>query len=167
MAWTTPRTWTSSTLTAAQLNTDIRDNSNFLATDKAMWSISRAAVQSIPNATLTEVAWTSESFDNAGLHSLVTNTGRVTTTVAGKYLLMVTVNFAANATGFRDLVLNVSGSQALSMETAPSASAATGMQLNGLVSVTAGQYFTVSVYQNSGGALDLSSCWFSGMWVGF
>jgi hypothetical protein len=42
MAWTTPRTWAAAaTLTAAQLNTDIRDNFNALAPDaitKTSWT---------------------------------------------------------------------------------------------------------------------------------
>ena len=167
MAWTTPRTWTSTTLTAAQMNTDVRDNSNYLATDKAMWNITRATYQSVATATNTEILWDAEHFDNSGVHSLTTNTGRVTCAVAGKYQVNVAINWSNESTaGYRYVALNINGSPFLGGETAPTTVGYVGQTLSTLVSVTAGQYLTVVAYQNSGVAVGISGK-FSGFWVGF
>lgn len=167
MAWTTPRTWTSATLTAAQMNTDVRDNSNYLATDKAMWNLTRSTFQSISNTTNTEMLWDSESFDNAGVHSLTTNTGRVTLGTAGKYQVNVVLNWGPDSTaGYRYVALTVGGVTHLAGEAAPSTVGYVMQTISTLVSVTAGQYLTVVAYQNSGVAVGASGR-FSGFWVGF
>ena len=78
-----PRTWgATEAVTAAKLNTDVRDGYNFLlATPRAV--MRKTANQSIPNATLTAVTWDLEDVDTDGGHSNVTNNSRYTAQTAG------------------------------------------------------------------------------------
>ena len=43
------------------------------------------------------------------MHSTVSNTGRITATTAGKYLIGGHIEFAANATGLRELYIRLNG----------------------------------------------------------
>ena len=62
MAWTTPTTWTSGqTVTAATLNTQLRDNLTFAATAKAVSG--RTSTMSVPNASWTAVPWQVADFE--------------------------------------------------------------------------------------------------------
>lgn len=57
MAYTTPKTWTISTLlTAADLNTYVRDNIAFLAMTPKV-SVRLTSQQSVPDATSTTISW--------------------------------------------------------------------------------------------------------------
>jgi hypothetical protein len=49
--------------------------------------VTRTAVQSIPDNTVTAVAFTSERFDNDAMHNNVTNNTRITFTSAGIYVV--------------------------------------------------------------------------------
>src|SRR5436190_16085494 len=52
------------------------------------------AVQSIPNATWTAVAFTAEEFDTDGMHDLVTNTSRFTVKTPGLYEVTGSVDWS-------------------------------------------------------------------------
>lgn len=64
MAWTTPRTWAAGELvTAALMNTHVKDNLDFLAAAPHELWLARVANQSIANITRTAIQWDTESKD--------------------------------------------------------------------------------------------------------
>ena len=80
-----PRTWTSSEqVTAAKLNTDIRDSWNFFKA-KPFCLLAKTADQSINVSTTTAITWDVELKDSDGGHSNVTNNSRYTAQTAGWY----------------------------------------------------------------------------------
>ena len=166
-SWTAPRTWTSATLTAAQMNLDVRDNTTWLATDKPNWYLARTAVQSIPNSTVTAISFDSETIDaygGGGMHSNSTNPSRVTVPVAGNYLVGLYGNFDVNSTGYRLIEPYYNGS---AIGAPMVANGFTGV--NTTVAVTwfircaAGAYLEMKVQQTSGGNLDVTP-YFWGFW---
>ena len=90
MAFTTPATAVAGTiLTAAWLNTYVRDNVAWLATDSPSCRAYNAPGQSLPAAVGTSLTFNSERYDNAAMHSTSSNTARITvpTGGGGKYLV--------------------------------------------------------------------------------
>lgn len=78
-------------------------NSADLTTDedytirKPLVRLVQAVAQSIPDNTNTELTFTTEDFDTNGFHDNVTNTPRITPTVAGYYRLHLMFAHAARA----------------------------------------------------------------------
>ena len=146
------------TPSAAQMNAHIRDNLNFLYSAPACRVYNRAAI-SIANATWTALTFNSERFDNNTMHSTSSNTGRITFTTAGRYLLTFAAEFAANATGFRQISMDHSVTVGIASETVPvvSAAAATAMDTATHWACAAAEYATAFCYQTSGGNLNVNS----------
>jgi hypothetical protein len=167
MAWTAPSTWTSATLTAAQLNTQLRDNMLYLSTDKPIWYVSNSVAQSTATATQTAITYDTEAIDNANLHSTTTNTSRITFATTGKYLAGVQFNFASNATGYRQASFYyngvATGAQVMQL---PVTGVVTSIVLTTILSVTASSYLETFALQTSGGALTVTAS-FWGYFVGF
>ncbi len=99
-------------LTAAQLNTFLRDNLAFLINPPTC-SIFNSSSQTIASSTLTALAADSENFDNDSMHSTVSNTSRITINTAGRYMLAATVLFASDANGTRFIEFIVNGTTRL------------------------------------------------------
>jgi hypothetical protein len=120
-------------------------------------------VQSIPNVTDTEVAWTEttvgiDSEDPDGMHDNVVNPGRLTPPSPGFYTLQVTVAWTANATGDRELrvlrrLANGTKSSPVARESAD-ASALT-QSAGFLVRIDPGDSVAVTARQTSGAPLNL------------
>jgi hypothetical protein len=101
MAWTTPRTWTAGAVhTAAQLNTDIRDNENFLRSAHAC-RLYKSATQTVGTGAFDVVTFNTEDYDTDGLHDNVTNNSRITipTGFGGYWFLIFHADVDADATG--------------------------------------------------------------------
>jgi hypothetical protein len=116
--------------------------------------------QSIPNTTDTALTYSTEHFDTDGYHSTASNTDRLTIPVTGYYQVRAAVWFHDNTTGFRQLtVRNSAGTVLLLERVAPvsGAGAYTTVATSGVLYLTAGDYIRVTVYQNSGGALNAYS----------
>jgi hypothetical protein len=119
----------------------------------------RNSDQSIPNTTWTPISFSSVRYDNNSLFSSGDPT-KLTCKRAGKYLIIGQVGFYPNATGYRTAGIFVNG-------TAPPASIAVGnipgqvvsvgpdLTLSTIYSLSIGDYVTLSVWQNSGGALSV------------
>ncbi len=122
-------------------------------------SIYNTAYQSIPNNTDTIITYNSENFDTDSFHSTVTNTSRITVPLAGKYLLTVSIGFAANGTGYRFATIKKNGTAFAPLDIRTSPSAVYDVQLNNSVTVNAAanDYFELQVFQNSGGNLNAGS----------
>jgi hypothetical protein len=171
MSWTTPPTFTTgNTLTAAQMNTNVRDNPNFLH-DPPMVLAGRSSAQSIPNNTATAINFTTgDVYDTDSMHSTSTNPSRVVANTAGVYLFWYFMEFAGvNTTGLREAYLMINGTNIITVnaERNPTASFTTlGGQATYLMAAT--DYIELIVAQTSGAGLNATVASISGesMWLG-
>lgn len=118
--------------------------------------VTRAAAQSIGNNSATLVSWDTEVTDPDGMITVTATT--VTVNSAGLWLLTAGCTFANNATGDRLLFINHNGSELGGGGQSGPASAANTTRLNAsqIISAAASDTVTVSVYQNSGGSLNMN-----------
>lgn len=173
MAWTTPRTWTSGeTLTAANMNTHVRDNENWLANDFPRCKATRAAAQSIADSTGTAINLTAETFDVGGMHDNVTNNTLLTvpTGAGGHWLFGAQTNFDVSGTGRREIRITLNGTSTILVEHrtfSPSGSVGSSLNVTGVHALAAGDTLQVVVVQSSGGALNATGSDLWAIWLGF
>lgn len=161
MSYTTPATAVAGTvLTAAFLNTNVRDNVAWLATDSPAVRAYNNANISLANATNTAITMNSERFDNAGMHSTSSSTERlvVPTGAAGKYLFGGNISFAFSGTGSRGHHCYLNGATII-CENTQQASSSVGneMSYTSIYALAVADYIAMIGYQNSGGALNTTS----------
>lgn len=120
--------------------------------------VSNSGALVIPTATWTELTFDTELWDTDGIHSTVSNTGRLTCVTAGKYLIIAQAYFDANATGARQyrIVHSTATDIALSMAGLTSQNFA-AILLPTIWDMAAAEYVTYQVYQNSGGNLNIAA----------
>lgn len=117
-SYTSPATWSAATLTAAQLNEQLRDNlknvderlvlHNILSStrlnqvESALCGVrlTGSATQTIPDDADTTVTWDTETYDSDGFHSTSSNTDRITipTGLGGYYKVTFVAQWAATPT---------------------------------------------------------------------
>lgn len=125
----------------------------------SMASLSKSAAQEIGDSSFpVVVTFDGTSFDTDAL--FVTGDDTITVKISGKYLVVGSITWEANATGFRSLIIETdqSGSfvTAANFVTAPPSGVGTlPMQAVALVSLTAGKKIRMIGFQNSGGGLDV------------
>jgi hypothetical protein len=114
------------------------------------------ANQSIANATLTILAFNSETEDTDSIHSTSTNTSRLTPP-AGVYAVWVNLTFAANATGIRWVLLKKNGTDYWAQTLTPNAGSGVGasVSMTTVRRFNGTDYVEVEAYQDSGGALNV------------
>lgn len=156
MAYTTPKTWTvGEVLTAANLNTHLRDNVAFLATPPGC-ALYQTAGTSLTHNSDTVVLFDTEAEDNATLHSTASNTGRVTASIAGRWLFTACVQFPSNTTGIRGISFKKNGATQYNGLRVPNVSSggfADIISLSKIIRLAAADYVELLGYQNTGGAL--------------
>lgn len=112
----------------------------------------------ISNGTTTTLTFDSERYDTDTIHSTASNTGRLTATTAGKYVIVVSIRWAANATGVRLLQLRLNGTTLIGYVGQNAISAGThDMNLVSIYNMSATDYVEARVYQNSGGNLAVAN----------
>lgn len=162
MAYTTDRTWVAGeVVTAAYLNTYLRDNVKWLSTDKPMCrAYASAAVSHTPASSYQDLTFDTDRFDNAGIHSTTSLTARFTVPsgAAGKWMFGGSIGWAANAVGIRYASIWANGG-AINVEstTTGDGSLNSATTVVTLYDMTATQYFTLAGWQNSGGALNMNA----------
>lgn len=121
------------------------------------------ATQSISSGAFAALTFNSEDIDDGGLHSTVSNTSRITipTGMGGIYLIGGATFFAANATGIRQIQVLKNGVTIVGTRglTAGFSVGGVGPALHtqALVSLAAADYVELSVFQDSGGALNVGN----------
>jgi hypothetical protein len=177
--WTAPATATDGAiLTKAYLDTNVRDNPLNLreivtGTNAEKVAVAAGAIRpqarvyhsattAIGNGVQTRLAFDSELFDTDGMHDLVSGLGfgeRLTAKTQGLYSISAHVQFASNATGIRQLYLQVNGATIIAMVTtdATSGGANTDMSIETKYRLAVNDYVEVWVQQTSGGNLNLNS----------
>lgn len=184
-AFTSPKTYTAGVAhTAAEGNTYIRDNIKNLDERLTLIGQSsatvvgqlksaaygcvliRTATQSITDATDTAVTFPTgsmtEQLDSDGFHSGATNTARITIPSGGDgwYMIGGNVAFDINATGNRAIWVELNGSAGtgttiINQNNASFATFANRFTINAPYLLAAGDFVTLNVRQNSGGALNI------------
>lgn len=163
MAWTTPRTWTAGeTVTAALMNTHVRDNEAYLyaiANNFAPVPACRVyhdANQTIPNANLTVLSFNKERFDTDTIHDTSTNNSRLTCKTAGIYLIEGGVSF--NTNGEHDVALNVLLNGATNIKQVRYRAVLAGLTKidigTTIYSLAVNDYVELQAFQDSGGAIN-------------
>lgn len=113
----------------------------------------RVAVLSLTNSTVTQPGLDTEIVDTASMFAPTSTT--ITVTDTGIYEVSGWCKIASNTTGMRSLEIYQNGSSVLDTATnAPSSFQYRGT-LTSLFVCAAGDTFSLAIFQNSGGALDL------------
>lgn len=134
------------------------------------------AAQTISNATFTVLSFNTERWDVGENHDTSTNNSRITVRRAGKYIVSASVLFDTNGTGERIIYILRDGTANIAQMRFGSGNGATyaGLTISSEINMTAGQYFTLTVYQSSGGNLNIlasdnssafNHCEFMAQWV--
>ena len=145
-------------LFATQVDTDVEalENAIIAGKNQPTLRVFNSVAQSIPNATNTDVTFNTEQYDNAGLFPGTGTT--VTMTTSGAYLVSFRGTFATNDTGYRQARGIVNGAvQVMGRSQNAGSTGAVAITFIGLYGFAAGNTFTVSVQQSSGGALNITS----------
>ena len=115
--------------------------------------------QACTSAAYKNLLFDTEIYDTDAFHDTSTNTNRITipTGKGGKYLFTFLVNFDGNASGRREYYLYKNGVSASIMDGSVTAVGAqdTGFTFTAMDTATAGDYYNVSVWQNSGTSLNV------------
>lgn len=115
--------------------------------------------QSINDSTWTALVLNAERFDTDTMHDTSTNNSRITINTAGVYQITGNVEFAAKSTNVRLLAIYVNSiatGTRIALVTALGSSAPTRMGISTLYSLDQNDYVELCVYQNSGGALNIT-----------
>lgn len=118
----------------------------------------RSAAQSIPTATETTILWDGEDFDTDAIHSTSSNTNRLTVP-GGVEFVEVTFggvwDFAGGGT-VRFHAINKNSTRIASYRSVPDTGLCEFVLSTGPISVSGGDYFSATAYQNSGGDMDFA-----------
>jgi len=150
-------------ITASLWNDDVRDAVNFLISPPRV-KVYKTANQSIATSSWTCLTWNAEAFDTDTMHDNVTDNSRITFTTAGKYLITLNCFWANNSTGSRNHKIELNGTTTEGSGTniiqpfavAPVAVSYTGASISFIKTFAANDYINAFVWQNSGGALNLT-----------
>lgn len=162
--YTTPPTAVvGANLPAADWNTKIRDSIEDVAKPKRV-RVTRAAALSIPNAAITGVPFTAESYDQGGLW-VVGSPSRLTIPNGGAGVWRATVSghFAANATGVRLIGILKNGGYGAVLALVGSAAGEVGGTVTYEDVLAVGDYLEMFAFQTSGAALNLTTTY--GIWA--
>jgi hypothetical protein len=116
--------------------------------------------QTLSNATDTIITYNAEEFDTDGFHDNSVNNSRITipSGKGGKYLILASITFAANASGIREMLFSVNGSTAvLAFAQAPTSASSFRSSASCIKNLTAGDYVEVQAAQSSGGNLNVNA----------
>ena len=127
-----------------------------------------ATSQSIANNAAQNVAFDgTEAYDTDSMHDTVTNNDRVTCNTNGLYLFSFYGVFASSATGTRYAQLSLNGTTSYGLVRIPALSGVpTPLAITMQIPMVAGDYVVVKVFQDSGGALNLTSGYVAAQRIG-
>lgn len=143
-------------LTAAYMNSNVRDAINFLLTPP-LARVHQATGQSIANSTWTTVSFDATDWDSDSGHSNSVNNSRYTCQVPGYYRVEFVVGFGVNTVplasiGKNGTRISGSGNAGGANAGAPWGTAKTSDEVHMVVN----DYVEGFVFQNSGGAITTS-----------
>lgn len=159
----TAYTWTVGELvTASKLNSYLRDAISFLLAPPSAL-LKRASDQSVTGSTTTSVGWDAEAQDTDNAHSTVTNNDRYTCVTAGLFASHVSIPWAGNITGARELNFQVNGTTTYAgSRLVPGSAVSFVTPASRLIPLSVGDWVNVRVWQSSGGSLVIDSTFATG-----
>ena len=120
--------------------------------------VGKSAAQSIPSGTVTNLTWDVEYLkDPVSMHSNTANPERLIAPVTGWYTAKLNCAFYLNSSGFRWVAIRNSAGNMLAVEDrdgSPDTKRYFSLAVN--VYLVQNDYVYVNVFQNSGGALNIS-----------
>jgi hypothetical protein len=122
--------------------------------------LTRATTQSIANGTNSYVSWTVETNDTHGFIAVTSDTVTIPAGQGGVYSLSAFARYVANATGFRVLAFEISGTQTAQWRAIAHATGGqpTDMAVSlAAVRLAAGATIKMFTFQNSGAALNIDN----------
>jgi hypothetical protein len=123
--------------------------------------VRRTSNQSIPNATWTQISFSTAVFDDRPGISSQWSSGsptRLTCQVSGTYLIVGQVSFNGNSTGRRIIRLLQDGTTQLALHGVNSGtSSQIHLTVSTIVKLSVNDYIELGAYQESGGALDVTT----------
>lgn len=114
--------------------------------------------QATANNTWFPVPLGTENWDSGTMHDTVTNNTRITVPTTGYYIFVATIEFGANASGFRVIAIAKNGTREpynRQQISASSGSDSYRLTTSEIMSLTAADYVEMHVIQDSGGALNV------------
>ena len=161
MVWTTPRTWvTAEMVTAALMNTHVRDNLDWLIQAHGC-AATGTADQAITTGVMTAVQWDgTDEWDSDAFHDPASNNTRLTVPRAGRYLVIAGVYWEAVAAGVnREVHLRTDGSTTASggrvNQSATVAAPAVYQVVSSILPMGGGTYVECLVGHDRGSNLNL------------
>lgn len=123
--------------------------------------VTRVAATSIANTTSTAISFSAEVYDYGSWFSSGTNVVVPVGAIPSGTIIAVMVSgrtlFASNATGYRRLYLLKNGTPFASPKVGAINGDTTDMDVMRITTAVVGDVFTMEVYQNSGGALNVTN----------
>lgn len=117
--------------------------------------VTHASAQTITSGASTVLNFDTEGFDTDAMHDTVTNNGRITFKTAGKYLVVATLRFVSNTTGYRAITVRENGSQIhRSILQDANQNTQTSVQAVTIGNFIVDDYVEAIALQTSGGNLD-------------
>src|SRR6266540_1216557 len=114
--------------------------------------------QTLTTAVTLVLAFNSERFDTDTIHDTVTNNTRLTCKTAGVYAIGASAEFAANATGYRQLQIRLNAVTAICEQDITSIGAVVHrMSLATVYQLAVNDYVELTATQNSGGNLNINA----------
>lgn len=173
MSWNGTKTWAASdTLTAADLNTYVRDNTDAVAQPASCGLVKTGTA--ISNTTLFTISFTSganELWDPNNMHSTSSNQTRITVPAgwAGKYDVRGCGRFSNRVTGRRLYFLNQGGNNCAADDVGDSSGVGSGESAASISSMTlaaASDYFEYGGYASGLAGGETFDCiGFNATWV--
>jgi hypothetical protein len=121
--------------------------------------IYKSTVQTMTNNTYEIITFDTEAFDTDNFHSTSSNTSRITipTGKGGKYQVNGNTQWANNTTGLRGIELLLNGTAYITnFIAAPNSDGRCFLTIAVVMSLSAGDYLELDVFQNSGAGLNIS-----------
>lgn len=119
--------------------------------------VKKSAAQAINNGASTTVSWNQEDWDTDAIHDNATNNTRLTCKTAGKYGVWANIHWATSASGSRGLGVLINGITVHSFNYPAASTLDPEVGAYCEVQLAVNDYVEIQVYQNSGGALNLSN----------
>lgn len=121
-------------------------------------SVYNTAQQATSNQTSTYLSFDSELYDTTGFHDTVTNNDRFTIPAGvTKVRFCFVASFETNSTGVRVMYIKNSSNTTIYQAICAAFGTTVNTLTTGVVDVNAGDWFRATVYQTSGGALDVNA----------
>lgn len=146
---------------------------DFLGIDPPACRVYHNANQSITTSGTSQIlVFNSERYDTDAMHSTSVNTSRITFNTPGLYVVTASVEFAANATGERNLELLLNGTTFIALDgRRAQAAGSTYCTIETQYKFAATNYVEIRALQSSGGALNVNnfsqaSPEFAATWIG-